>query len=106
VALPEAEFGYTDDQIRPYNFSAAPFLADKQAIQQGYLSSEPYTIEKQGVKPVVLLIADAGYSSYGSIIQTSVKLAQEKPDLVQRFVNASIEAGILTFTVIRPRATR
>ncbi len=84
-------FGYTDDQIRPYNFSVAPFLADKQAIQQGYLSSEPYTIEKAGVKPVVLLIADSGYASYGSVIQTSLKLAQEKPDLVQRFVNASIE---------------
>ena len=85
------KFGYTDDQIRPYNFSVAPFLADPKAIQQGYLSSEPYTIEKAGVKPVVLLIADAGYASYGSVIQCSLKLAQEKPDLVQRFVNASIE---------------
>jgi NitT/TauT family transport system substrate-binding protein len=85
------KFGYTDDQIRPYNFSVAPFLADKQAIQQGYLSSEPYTIEQTGVKPVVMLIADAGYSSYGSVIQCSLKLATEKPDLVQRFVNASIE---------------
>src|SRR3984957_13696615 len=71
-------FGYTDDQIRPYNFSVAPFLADKQAIQQGYLSSEPYTIEKAGVKPVVLLIADSGYASYGSAIPTALKLAQEK----------------------------
>ena len=85
------KFGYTDDQIRPYNFTVAPFLADKTAVQQGYLSSEPYTIEKAGVKPVVLLIADAGYASYGSLIQTSLKLVQEKPDLVQRFVNASIE---------------
>jgi NitT/TauT family transport system substrate-binding protein len=85
------KFGYTDDQIRPYNFSVAPFLADKKAIQQGYLSSEPFTIEKEGVKPVVLLMADAGYASYGSIIQCSLKMAQEKPDLVQRFVNASIE---------------
>jgi NitT/TauT family transport system substrate-binding protein len=85
------KFGYADDQIRPYNFSTAPFLADKKAVQQGYLSSEPYTIEKEGVKPVVLLLADAGYASYGSIIQCSAQLAQEKPDLVQRFVNASIE---------------
>ena len=85
------KFGYTDDQIRPYNFSVAPFLADPKAVQQGYLSSEPYTIEQAGVKPVVLLIADAGYASYGSVIQTSLKFAQEKPDLVQRFVNASIE---------------
>jgi NitT/TauT family transport system substrate-binding protein len=85
------KFGYTDDQIRPYTFSVAPFLADPKAIQQGYLSSEPFTIEAQGVKPVVLLLADAGYSSYGSLIQTSDKLVQDKPDLVQRFVDASIE---------------
>jgi NitT/TauT family transport system substrate-binding protein len=85
------KFGYTDDQIRPYTFSAAPFLADPKAIQQGYLTSEPYTIEQQGVHPVVMLLADSGYSSYGGLIETSEKLAREKPDLVQRFVNASIE---------------
>src|SRR5215813_5444612 len=87
----KSKYGYTDDQIRPYTFSVAPFLADPKAIQQGYLSSEPFTIESQGVKPVVLLLADAGYSSYGSLIETSDKLVQEKPDLVQRFVDASIE---------------
>jgi NitT/TauT family transport system substrate-binding protein len=87
----KSRFGYTDDQIRPYTFSVAPFLADPKAIQEGYLSSEPFTIEAQGVNPVVMLLADAGYSSYGSLIQTSAKLVQEKPDLVQRFVDASIE---------------
>ena len=87
----KSKFGYTDDQIRPYTFSVAPFIADPKAVQQGYLSSEPFTLEAQGVRPVVLLLADAGYSSYGSLIQTSEKLAQEKPDLVQRFVDASIE---------------
>jgi NitT/TauT family transport system substrate-binding protein len=87
----KSKFGYTDDQIRPYTFSVAPFLADPKAVQQGYLSSEPFTIEAQGVTPVVLLLADAGYSSYGSLIQTSDKLARENPDLVQRFVDASIE---------------
>jgi NitT/TauT family transport system substrate-binding protein len=85
------KFGYTDDQIRPYTFSVAPFLADPKAIQQGYLTSEPFTIEKEGVQPVVLLLADAGYSSYGGLIETSAKLAKEKPDLVQRFIDASIE---------------
>ncbi len=87
----KAKFGYTDDQIRPYNFNVAPFLVDKNATQQGYLSSEPLMIEKQGIKPVVHLVADYGYSSYAAVIQTSMKLVQEKPDLVQRFVNASIE---------------
>ena len=87
----KSKFGYTDDQIRPYTFSVAPFLADPKAVQQGYLSSEPFTIEAAGVKPVVMLLADAGYSSYGSLIQTSEKLVRDNPDLVQRFVDASIE---------------
>ena len=85
------KFGYTDDQIRPYSFSVAPFLADPQAIQQGYLTSEPFIIEKEGVHPVVMLLADAGYQSYGAMIETSDKLAREKPDLVQRFIDASLE---------------
>ena len=85
------KFGYTDDQLRPYNFSVAPFLTDKSAVQQGYLSSEPYTIEKEGEHPVVILLADSGYSGYACILETSAKLVKEKPDLVQRFVDASIE---------------
>src|SRR5690242_13801532 len=57
----KSKFGYSDEQIRPYNFNVAPFLADKNAVQQGYLTSEPFLIEKQGhVKPVVMLLADAG----------------------------------------------
>jgi NitT/TauT family transport system substrate-binding protein len=87
----KAKFGYSDDQIRPYTFNVAPFLVDKNAVQQGYLTSEPFLAQQQGVTPVVLLLADAGYASYGSIVQTSRKLAEEKPDLVQRFVDASIE---------------
>jgi NitT/TauT family transport system substrate-binding protein len=87
----KAKYGYTDDQIRPYTFNMAPFLADKSAIQQGYLTSEPYKIEQAGVKPLVHVLADVGYSSYSCTIETSWKLVREKPDLVQRFVNASIE---------------
>jgi len=87
----KSKFGYTEDQIRPYNFNVAPFLADPNAVQQGYLSSEPLLIEKAGVKPVVFLLANEGYSSYASVIETSRKMVEEKPDLVQRFVNASIE---------------
>ena len=70
----KAKFGYSDDQIRPYNFNMTPFLADKNAVQQGYLTSEPFLIEKEGhIKPVVFLLADNGYSSYGSLIETSQK---------------------------------
>jgi NitT/TauT family transport system substrate-binding protein len=69
-----------------------PFLADKKLVQQGYLGSEPFAIEQaSGIKPVVLLLADAGYASYANIVSTSTKLVNENPDLVQRFIDASIE---------------
>lgn len=87
----KAKFGYTDEQIRPYTFSMAPFLSDKMVIQQGFATSEPFVIEQAGVKPVVMLIADAGFANYQTTIATSRKLVETKPEMVQRFVNASIE---------------
>ncbi len=86
------KFGYSDSQIRPYTFSLAPFLADKNLVQEGYLGSEPFLIETEAhFKPVVLPIADAGYLGYDNIIATSTKLVVENPGLVQRFVDGSIE---------------
>ena len=86
------KFGYRDEQIRPYTFNMAPFLADKNISQQGFLSSEPFAIEKQGgVKPVVHLIADAGFENYNTTINISRKMVEEKKDLVQRFVTATLE---------------
>lgn len=87
----KSKYAFTDDQIAPYTFNLAPFLADKLAVQQGYLSSEPFQIERVGIKPNVFLLADAGYTSYAAIITTSRKLTETNPDLVQRFVDASIK---------------
>ncbi len=88
----KARFGYTDDQIRPYTFNLQPFLANPRAIQQGYLMDEPYALAKaMHQQPVVLLLADAGFTSYGSLIETTRKLVAKDPGLVQRFVDASIE---------------
>lgn len=89
--LLKAKYGFTDDQKRPYNFTVGPFLADKQAAQQGYLSSEPLKIQQEGgFEPVVLLLADYGYSPYATTIETRRELVEQNPDLVQRFVTASI----------------
>ena len=88
----KVEYGFTDDMIRPYTFNPAPFLADKSAIQQGYLTSEPFAIEREGgFTPKVFLLADAGYDTYSTTIETSWRLVESDPDLVQRFVNGSIE---------------
>ena len=59
-------------QIRPYTFNLQPFLADKRAIQQGFLGSEPFSIRQQaGFDPVVLLVADAGFSGYAQLFAVS-----------------------------------
>jgi NitT/TauT family transport system substrate-binding protein len=91
--LVKKKFGFTDDQIRPYTFQIAPFLVDKSLVQLGFVTSEPFAIEKQaGFKPKVFLIAnDADYDTYASIIETTPDLVAKNPDLVQRFVDASIE---------------
>ena len=86
------KYGYSDAQIRPYTFNLAPFLADKKAVQQGYISSEPFLMRQAaGIDPVVLALSDAGYQGYANIITTSAKLVANNPDLVQRFITASIE---------------
>src|SRR5882762_4043659 len=87
----KAKYGYTDDQMKPYTFNLAPFLADKNLVQQGFVSSEPYAMRQAGADPVPMLIADAGFDNYNTTIATSKKFSSEKKDLVQRFVNASLE---------------
>jgi NitT/TauT family transport system substrate-binding protein len=86
------KYGLTDAQLRPYNFNMAPFLVDPQAIQQGFVTSEVYSIAQAlGKQPEVLLIADAGFSAYQTTIAISRKLASEKKELIQRFVDATLE---------------
>jgi NitT/TauT family transport system substrate-binding protein len=88
----KAKYGYNDRQLKSYGFSLAPFLTDPQAIQEAYVTSEPYLVQQQtGKKPVVLMISDAGFDGYASLIATSDKLVKTDPELVQRFINASIE---------------
>ena len=88
----KAKYNFTDDQQRPYNFNISPFLADQNSAQQGILTSEPYLIEKQGgFKPVILPLSEAGYNPYAFTIETTQKLVEKNPDLVERFVDASIK---------------
>ena len=83
-------FGFKDENIRPYNFNSAAFIKNEKSIQQGYVTAEPYEIERQGgFKPNVFLLADYGYSTYSTLIETRREIVEKKPDLVQRFVDAS-----------------
>jgi NitT/TauT family transport system substrate-binding protein len=87
----KADFGFSETQVKPYTSNPQPFLADKKSAMQGYVTSEPFAIEKAaGFKPKVFLIADQGFNSYSTLIETRRDLVEKKPDLVQRFVDASI----------------
>ena len=87
----KSDYGFREQQVKPYTFNPQPFLADKRSAMQGYVTSEPYAIEKQsGMKPKVFLLADYGYDTYSTLIETRRELTEKKPDLVQRFVDASI----------------
>lgn len=87
----KAVHGFRDEALRPYNYNLAPFLANPKAIQQGYSVAEPIYIENQGrFKPVVHLLADHGFSTYSTLIEARVDTVQKRPDLVQKFVDASI----------------
>ncbi len=87
----KTEFGFKEEQVKPYTFNAAPFLADRKSAMQGYVTSEPLAVEKQGgFKPAVFLLADQGFDTYSTTIETRRELVETKPDLVKRFVEASI----------------
>jgi NitT/TauT family transport system substrate-binding protein len=86
----KSKYGFTDDQVRKYTFNSAPFLADSRVVQQGYLTSEPYTIEKEGhLKPKVFLLADEGYPGYAAMVLAPTSLISKNPAAVKAFVEAS-----------------
>jgi NitT/TauT family transport system substrate-binding protein len=87
----KSEYGFSEEKVRPYTFNPQPFIADKQSAMQGYVTSEPFAIEKAAkFKPGIILLADYGFNTYSTLIETRRDLTDKKPDLVQRFVDASI----------------
>jgi NitT/TauT family transport system substrate-binding protein len=87
----KSKFGYTDSQIRKYSYSLAPWLLNKGTVQEGYLSSEPFSARKAGVTPKVLLFADAGYSGYAGMVMVRGDYVREHPEVVRKFVAATIK---------------
>jgi NitT/TauT family transport system substrate-binding protein len=87
----KAAHGFRDEQLRPYNFSLSTFLANPRAVQQGYAVAEPIYVRRQGgFEPVVHLLAEHGFSTYSTLIETRAATVRDRPELVQRFVDASI----------------
>jgi len=87
----KSEYGFSEKNVRPYTFNPQPFIATPQSAMQGYVTSEPYAVEKTaGFKPGVILLADNGFNTYSTLIETRLDVIDKKPDVVQRFVDASV----------------
>ncbi|HWX62772.1 ABC transporter substrate-binding protein [Bradyrhizobium sp.] len=87
----KSEYGFSEKNVRPYTFNPQPFIATAQSAMQGYVTSEPYAVEKTaGFKPGVILLADNGFNTYSTLIETRFDVIDKKPDVVQRFVDASV----------------
>jgi NitT/TauT family transport system substrate-binding protein len=87
----KARYGFNDAQARPYTFNVQPFVADKTLVQQGYVTSEPFAIEKTGTKPTVLLFSDYGYPAYATTVTCMQKTVKDRRAAVAAFVRASAE---------------
>jgi NitT/TauT family transport system substrate-binding protein len=87
----KAKYGFTDEQTRPYTFNIQPFVADKNLVQQGYVTSEPYAIQKAGVKANAFLFGDFGFPAYATTITCMDKTVKERKAAVAAFVKASAE---------------
>lgn len=85
------KYGYTDAQMRPYTFNLQPFFADKNLAQQAFPSSEPFQAQQRGVPTKFFLLSAQGYPPYTQAITTTRKWVEEKPEVVQRFVKATLE---------------
>ena len=87
----KGKFGFQDSQSRPYTFNIQPFVADKNTVQQGYLTSEPFAVQKAGVKANTFLFADHGWTSYATTISCLEETVKSRPKAAEAFVRATME---------------
>ncbi|MDE2613524.1 MAG: ABC transporter substrate-binding protein [Burkholderiales bacterium] len=87
----KSKYGYSDEQLRPHTPNFAQFLVNKELSVEGFINTEPFDMRRAGVDPVIHVLADNGYENYSSITLAHPQMVAEKPDVVQRFVDATIK---------------
>jgi NitT/TauT family transport system substrate-binding protein len=84
------DLGFDAAKRVPYTFNPAPFIANKKSIQQGYVTSEPFAVEKEGgFVPNQFLLADNGWDTYATTVETMQDTIDKKPEAVKCFVEGS-----------------
>ena len=87
----KAKYGLTDAQVRPYTFNIQPFMADKNIVQQGYLTSEPFAIQRAGAKATAFMFSDFGFPAYANTVACLDKTIKDRNKALAAFVRGSAE---------------
>lgn len=93
----KAQYGFSDEQLRPYDYSFGPFIADQEAIQQGYVTNDGYFLAKENVQAKSLLLADYGWNAYACTLDTTAEMLEKHPDVVKAMVEATAEGWAAYF---------
>lgn len=93
----KAQYGFSDEQLRPYDYSFGPFIADQEAIQQGYVTNDGYFLAKENVQAKSLLLADYGWDAYACTLDTTAETLEKNPDVVKAMVEATAEGWAAYF---------
>jgi NitT/TauT family transport system substrate-binding protein len=87
----KVKYDFTDSQIRPYTFNLINFMVNPEAIQQGFITYEPYAVSKQGGDPKTFLLADSGFNDFGGLLLVRRETLEARPEVVHRFIQALSE---------------
>ncbi|SOC20128.1 NitT/TauT family transport system substrate-binding protein [Alloalcanivorax xenomutans] len=98
----KAKYGFTDDQLRPYDYTIGPFITDPKVAQQGYITNDGYFLRKENVAAKSLLLADAGWEAYSATLDTTREMIEKHPAVVQAMVAATAEGWKAYFEDPRP----
>ena len=84
------QYGFMAENRVPYTFNPAPFIANESSAQQGYVTSEPFAIEREtGWTPDIWLLADYGFTTPATTVEAMNQTIEERPEVVKCFVEGS-----------------
>ena len=104
----KSEYGFSESKVKPYTFNPQPFIVNKQSAMQGYVTSEPFAVQKAaGFKPNVVLMADYGFSAYSTLIETRTDTSSTRsPTWCSASSMRPSSAGTIISTATTSRRTR
>jgi len=97
AGLPYAQ--YLKKKYAPMKVRTAPYLGgignfqnDPKLSQQSFVTSEPLTARRAGIKVDTFLVAESGYNPYTTVLVTTREHLRDHPDEVERMIRA-VRAG-------------